>query len=157
MRLTSLPQRSVSPQGALTPAEHAKAARLSREMALYARVSGGTPTPPSRPLRSPGTAEFALAARRDYADLLDLYQAPRLSPSFVVQKWDSLPAPVGAAFDRFRAQHAGKAEIALSTIDGHRSWQAQVSQQGGAQVLLLDAKGTELGRGVARGASVAWR
>lgn len=157
MRLTSLPQRSASPQRALTPAEQAKATRLSREMALYARVLGGTSPAPPKPALTPGTPAFARAARKDYADLLELYQAPRLSPAFVVQKWDSLAVPVQQAFERFRGQHVGRAEIALASLDGHRTYQAQVVQGGGAHVLLLDAKGAELARGAVRGAAVAWR
>lgn len=157
MRLTSLPQRSASPQRSLTPAELAKATRLSREMALFARVTGGTTAAPSKPSLTPGTAAFAQAARKDYADLLELYQAPRLSPSFVVKKWDALPGPVQQAFERFRGQHVGKPELAVSSIDGHRTYQAQVVQGSSAQVLLLDAKGSELARGAVRGAAVAWR
>lgn len=123
-------------------------------MALFTRLQGGATAAPKL---APGTPAFNAAARKDYADLLDLYQAPRLSASFVVQKLETLPGPVGAAFDTFRKQHAGRAEIALSTIDGHLTWQAQVVQPGGAQVLLVDVKGSELARGVVRGAAVTWR
>ena len=123
-------------------------------MALFTRLQGGA-GPTSK--LSPGTPAFTSAARKDYADLLDLHQAPRLPAAFVVQKLETLPAPVSAAFDTFRKLHAGRPEIALSTIDGHRTWQAQVVQNGGAQVLLLDVKGNELARGVVRGAAVAWR
>lgn len=154
MRLSPLPQRTGSTQRALSPADHEKATRLSREMALFTRLQGGA-TPTAR--RSPGTPEFARAAKQDYAELLALHQAPRLPASFVVQQLGTLPAPVGTAFDTFRQQHAGRAEVALSVIDGHRTWQAQVVQKDGAQVLLLDARGHELGRGVARGAAVSWR
>ncbi|MDP3154642.1 MAG: hypothetical protein Q8N23_18330 [Archangium sp.] len=155
MRLSPLLQRTSSPsQRALSPSDHEKATRLSREMALFTRLQGGA-APASK--LAPGTAAFNSAARKDYADLLDLHQAPRLPAAFVVQKLETLPAPVGAAFDAFRNLHAGRAEIALSTIDGHRTWQAQVVQHGGAQVVLLDVKGSELARGVVRGAAVAWR
>ena len=123
-------------------------------MALFTRLQGGA-APASK--LSPGTPAFTLAARKDYADLLDLHQVPRLPSAFVVQNLETLPAPVAAAFDTFRKLHAGRAEIALSTIDGHRTWQAQVVQNGGAQVLLLDVKGNELARGVVRGSAVAWR
>ena len=154
MRLSPLAQRTGSPQR-LSPADHEKATRLSREMALFTRLQGGAT--PARPALNPGTSAFAQAARKDYSDLLALHQAPRLPSAFVVRQLDTLPAPVGAAFDSFRAQHVGQAEVALSTIDGHRTWQAQVVQKGGAQVLLLDGKGSELARGVVRGAAVSWR
>jgi hypothetical protein len=124
-------------------------------MALFTRLQGGATT--ARPALSPDSPAFAQAARKDYADLLALHQGPRLSPAFVVRKLDTLPVAVGAAFDSFRQLHAGHAEVALSTIDGHRTWQAQVVQKGGAQVLLLDARGAELARGVVRGAAVSWR
>ncbi len=123
-------------------------------MALFTRLQGGA-APASK--LAPGTPAFNTAARKDYADLLDLHRGPRLTAAFVVQKLDTLPAPVGAAFDTFRHQHAGRAEIGLSTIDGHRTWQAQVVQNGGAQVMLLDVRGSELARGVVRGAAVTWR
>ena len=123
-------------------------------MALFIRVLGGA----RRTERiAPGTAEFARAARKDYADLLSLHQAPRLPVSFVVQNLGMLPASVLASFDTFRLLHAGRAELALSVIDGHRTWQAQVVQGSGAHVLLLDVKGSELARGVVRGAAVSWR
>lgn len=123
-------------------------------MALFTRVLGGA----SPALRlAPGTPEFARAARTDYAELVSLHQAPQLPGSFVVQKLASLPAPVSAAFDTFRTLHAGRAELALSVIDGHRTWQAQVVEGSGAHVLLIDGKGAELARGVVRGASISWR
>lgn len=158
MRLTPLPQR------ALSPADHAKATKLSREMALFSKLRGGSPKlrggspAPATPKLAPGTPEFSRAAKKDYADLLALYGAPKLPASFVVKKLTTLPAPVSAAYDSFRLMHSGQAQIALSTIDGHRTWQAQVTQIGGsAQVLLIDAKGVELARGAVRGAAVSWR
>lgn len=157
MRLTSVPQRSVSPQRSLSPADQAKAERLSREMALFARLTGGTSVAPVKSALTPGTPAFSIAARKDYADLLELYGAPKLSPSFVVKNPETLPQPVGDAFEAFKRQHAGRAEIALSSIDGHRTWQAQVVSGSNAQVLLVDAKGHELGRGVVQGAAVKWR
>ena len=157
MRLTSVPQRSVSPQRAISPADQAKAERLSREMALYARLAGGTSVAPSKSALTPGTPAFSQAARKDYADLLELYGAPKLSPSFVVKNPETLPQPVLDAFETFKRQHAGRAEIALSSIDGHRTWQAQVVSGSSAQVLLIDAKGQDLGRGVVQGAAVKWR
>jgi hypothetical protein len=156
MRLTPLPQRAATQQRGLSPADHAKATRLSREMALYTKLQGGSAT--SKPKLAPGTPEFARAAKQDYAELVALHGAPKLPASFVVKKLTTLPEPVGAAFDHFRLLHSGQAQIALSTIDGHRTWQAQVTQIGGsAQVLLIDAKGVELARGVVRGAAVSWR
>lgn len=150
MRLTPLLQR------ALSPADHAKATRLSREMALFSKLQGGTAKPASK--LAPGTPEFTHAAKQDYADLVAFQGAAKLPTSFVVKKLTTLPAPVGAAFDHFRLLHSGQAQIALCTIDGHRTWQAQVTQIGGsAQVLLIDAKGVELARGVVRGAAVSWR
>lgn len=157
MRINPPPRRSDPAQRGLTPAEHARAARLSREMALYARVMGGASPVATKAPVTPGSPAFAQAARRDYEDLLALYGGPRLSPAFVVAKWGALPAPVAGAFERFRAAQPGQAEIALSTIDGQRAYQAQVLQPGGAQVLLLDARGLELGRGAVRGAAVVWR
>lgn len=155
LRLSPLLQRTGSPsQRALSPSDHQKATRLSREMALFTRLQGGATAAPKL---APGTPAFSSAAQKDYADLLDLHQAPRLPAAFVVQKLETLPAPVRAAFDTFRKLHGGRAEVALSTIDGHRTWQAQVVQTGGAQVLLLDGKGSELARGVVRGAAVSWR
>lgn len=154
MRLSTLPHRTASSQRALSPADHEKATRLSREMALFTRLQGGA-TP--GPKLVPGTPAFTRAAKRDYGELLALHGAPRLPAAFVVQKLSTLPASVVAAFDTFRQVHAGRAEVALSTIDGHRTWQAQVVQGSGAQVLLLDGKGAELARGVVRGAAVSWR
>lgn len=152
MRLSAPPQR------ALTPSENEKVTRLSREMALFTRLQGGaTPAPKTAPKMAPGTAAFSRAAKQDYADLLELHQAPKLPASFMVESLGTLPKPVGAAFATFRALHAGRAELASSSIDGHRTFQAQVVQQGGAQVLLLDGKGDELARGVVRGAAVSWR
>ena len=134
------------------------AIRLAREMALFSKLQGGASAPPSSPRRSPGTPEFTRAAKQDYADLLAVYGAAKLPASFVVKKLTTLPEPVSAAYDSFRLLHAGDAQIALSTIDGHRTWQAHVTQIGGAaQVLLIDAKGMELARGVVRGAAVSWR
>jgi hypothetical protein len=157
MRLTPVPQRSVGVQRALSAADQAKAERLSREMALYARLTGGTSTAPAKSALTPGTPAFAQAARKDYADLLELYGAPKLSPSFVVKNPETLPQPVLDTFEAFKRQHAGRAEIALSSIDGHRTWQAQVVNGTSAQVLLVDAKGQDLGRGVVQGAAVKWR
>ena len=156
MRLTPLPQRAATQRG-LSPADHAKATRLSREMALFSKLQGGSA--PTTPKRSPGTAEFTKAAKQDYADLLALHGAPKLPTSFVVKSLTALPEPVKAAYDSFRLQHSdGHAQIALSTIDGHRTWQAQVTQIGGAaHVLLIGEKGAELARGVVRGAAVSWR
>jgi hypothetical protein len=155
MRLSALPQRTASSQRALSPADHEKATRLSREMALFTRLQGGAP---ERVRIAPGSAAFVSAAKKDYGELVALHGAPRLPAAFVVQKVSSLPAPVAAAFDTFRQLHAGRAEVAVSAIDGHRTWQAQVVQGGsGAQVLLLDVKGHELARGVVRGAAVSWR
>jgi hypothetical protein len=157
MRVTPPLQRTTTSQ-ALSPADHAKATRLSREMALFTRLQGGSaPAPAAPPKIAPGTPDFAIAAKKDYADVIAMYGAPRLLSSFVVKKLETLPAPVKAAFDSFRLLHGGAAEIALSTIDGHRTWQAQVTQIGGAEVLLIDAKGFELARGVVRGAAVSWR
>lgn len=155
MRLTPLPQRAVS--RGLSPADHQKATRLSREMALFSKLQGGSARTASK--LAPGTPEFTTAAKKDYADLLAMYGAPKLSTSFVVKQLTSLPEPVKAAYDSFRLQHSdGHAQIALSTIDGHRTWQAQVTQIGGAaQVLLIGEKGAELARGVVRGAAVSWR
>ena len=123
-------------------------------MALFTRVLGGASPGPRL---APGTPEFAREARKDYADLVSLHQAPRLPLSFVVQQLASLPAPVSAAFDHFRMLHAGRAELALSVIDGHRTWQAQVVEGSRAHVLLIDGKGSELARGVVRGAAISWR
>lgn len=149
MRLSPLTQRT-----GLTPADHEKATRLSREMALFTRLQGGaTPAPGI----APGTIAFTRAAKQDYADLLALYGAPKLPGSFIVQKLSTLPAPVAASFDAFKQQHAGRAEIAPSAISGHRTWQAQVVTPGSAQVLLLDAKGHELASGVARAGAIVWR
>jgi hypothetical protein len=151
MRLTPLPQR------ALTPADHAKATRLAKEMELFSKLQGGSPASAASKV-APGTPEFTRAAKKDYADLVAMYGAPKLPTSFVVKQLGTLPSPVGAAFDNFRLLHSGQAQIALCTIDGHRTWQAQVTQIGGsAQVLLIDAKGVELARGVVRGAAVSWR
>jgi hypothetical protein len=123
-------------------------------MALITRLQGGA----SRgPRLAPGTAAFVRAARKDYTELVALHRAPRLPASFVVQKLGTLPAPVASAFETFRRLHLGRAELAVSAIDGHRTWQAQVVQVGGAQVLLLDGRGHELARGVVRGAAVTWR
>lgn len=149
LRLSPVTQRT-----ALTPSEHEKATRLSREMALFTRLQGGSSP---RPGLAPGTPAFERAAKRDYADLLALHQAPKLPSSFVVQQLGTLPPGVKAAIDTFKQLHSGRAEVAVSAIDGHRTWQAQVLQQGGAQVLLLDGKGRELGRGLVRGAAVTWR
>lgn len=147
---------SPNTQRALTPADHQKATRLSKEMALFARLQGGATARPEA--LKPGTPAFSSAAKNDYADLVAMYGAPRLLASFVVEKLGTLPAPVKAAFDSFRLAHPGSAQIALSTIDGHRTWQAQVTQIGGAaEVLLIDAKGSELARGVVHGAAVSWR
>ncbi|MDP1828797.1 MAG: hypothetical protein Q8L48_36390 [Archangium sp.] len=155
MRLSTLPQRTATSPRALSQADHEKATRLSREMALFTRLQGGAPAGPKL---APGTPAFSRAAKKDYGDLLALHGAPRLPAAFVVQQLSTLPAPVAVAFDTFRQLHAGRAEVALSTIDGHRTWQAQVVQGGnGAQVLLLDVKGEELARGVVRGAAVSWR
>ena len=78
-----------------------------------------------------------------------------------MQHLSTLPPSVKAALDTFKQLHSGRAEVALSAIDGHRTWQAQVLQQGGAQVLLLDGQGRELGRGLVRvekaSAAVTWR
>ncbi len=156
MRITPSTKRTGNTQRALTPADHEKATRLSKEMALFARLQGGA-TAGAEGLK-PGTPAFTRAAKKYYAELVALHGAPRLPTSFVVQKLATLPAPVSAAFDSFRLAHPGSAQIALSTIDGHRTWQAQVTQIGGAaQVLLIDLKGSELARGVVRGAAVSWR
>jgi hypothetical protein len=163
MRLSTLPQRTATPQRGLTQADHEKATRLSREMALFTRLQGGGPERvrsgelAPRGVMAPGSADFARAAKKDYGELVALHGAPRLPAAFVVQNLGTLPAPVGAAFDTFRKLHAGRAELALSAIDRHRTWQAQVVQGSGAQVLLLDVKGQELARGVVRGAAVSWR
>ena len=149
MRLSPLTQRT-----GLSQADYEKATRLSREMALFTRLQGGA-TP--RPGLSPGTHAFTRAAKRDYAELLVLHGRPRLPVSFVVQKLATLPEPVAASFHAFTAQHAGQAEIAVSAIDGHRTWQAQVVGSSSAQVLLLDVKGRELASGVARADKVCWR
>lgn len=154
MRLSTLPQRTATPQRGLTQADHEKATRLSREMALFTRLQGGAS---ERVRMAPGSADFARAAKKDYGELVALHGAPRLPAAFVVQNLGTLPAPVGAAFDTFRQLHAGRAELALSAIDGHRTWQAQVVQGSGAQVLLLDVKGQALARGVVRGAAISWR
>lgn len=149
MRLSPLTQRT-----GLSQADHEKATRLSREMALFTRLQGGaTPLPGL----SPGTLAFARAAKQDYADLLALHGRPRLPACFVVQKLATLPEPVAASFHAFTALHAGRASIALSAIDGHRTWQAQVVSSSSAQVLLLDTKGRELASGVARADKVCWR
>ncbi len=149
MRLSPLTQRT-----GLSQADHEKATRLSREMALFTRLQGGATAAPGR---SPGTLSFTRAAKQDYADLLALHGKPRLPVSFVVQKLATLPEPVAAAFHTFSLKHAGRAEIALSAIDGHRTWQAQIVSSTSAQVLLLDVKGQELASGVARASTVHWR
>jgi hypothetical protein len=144
----------------LSPAEHAKATRLSREMALFSKLQSGLQggNAPTAAKLAPGTPEFTTAAKKDYADLLEMHGAPKLPTSFVVKQLTSLPEPVKAAYDSFRLLHSGHAQIALSTIDGHRTWQAQVTQIGGAaQVLLIGEKGAELARGVVRGAAISWR
>lgn len=154
MRLSTVPHRTASSQRALSPADHENATRLSKEMALFTRLQGGAPVGPKL---APGSPAFSRAAKQDYGDLVALHGAPRLPAAFVVQKLSTLPAPVLAALDTFRQVHAGRAEVAVSAIDGHRTWQAQVVQGTGAQVLLLDVRGHELARGVVRGASVSWR
>ena len=149
MRLSPLTQRT-----GLTRADHEKATRLSREMALFTRVLGGASPAPGL---SPGSLAFTRAAKQDYADLLALHGAPRLPTSFVVHKLGTLPAPVAASFLAFTQLHAGRAEIAPSVIDGHRTWPAQVVSSASAHVLLLDAQGQELASGLARAGSVTWR
>ena len=146
MRLSPLSQRT-----GLSPADHQKATGLSREMALFTRLQGGAAPSPRV------TPDFARTARQDYADQLALYGRAQLPASFVVQKLSTLPAPVAAAFHDFQQRHPGRAEIAPSPIAGQVTWQAQVVQVGGAQVLLLDQKGHELARGVVRGAAVSWQ
>jgi len=151
MRLSSAPQRANNPQRGLSPADHAKATRLAREMALLSRLQGGVSTPPR------GSTGTAAAAKQDYAELLALHGKAKLPTAFVVQQWSTLPAPVSAAFQAFKQRHLGRAEIAPCAIDRQLTWQAQVVQVGGAQVLLLDGKGHELARGVVRGAAVSWQ
>lgn len=146
MRLSPLSQRT-----GLTLADHQKATRLSKEMSLFTRLQGGA-TPAPR-----GTPDFSRAARQDYADQLALHGRAQLPVAFVVHKLSTLPAPVAAAFDDFKQRHLGRAEIAPSAIAGQVTFQAQVVQVGGAQVLLLDGKGHELARGVVRGAAVTWQ
>jgi hypothetical protein len=123
-------------------------------MALFSKLSAGAGSAPAREQLEPGSSSFAAAARHDYAQLLELYGAPKLTPSFLVK---TPPPAVQAAVDTFVAQHGGVAEVALNAIDGHRTYQVQVSDKVSAQVLLVDARGHELARGVARGASVRWR
>lgn len=154
MRLSPSSQRTGSPQRGLSPADHARATRLSKEMALFTRLQGGAaPVTPT----SPGSAAFARAARQDYAELVSLHGRAQLPVAFLVQKPSTLPAPVAAAFEDFKRRHLGRAEIAPSAIDGQLTWQAQIVQVGGAQVLLLDRQGQALARGVVRGSAVAWQ
>jgi|APLak6261678615_1056124.scaffolds.fasta_scaffold01310_3 hypothetical protein len=146
MRLSSLPQR------AFTPQDRERATSLAKEMALFARLQGGTT--PTRAKLEPGTPAFVATAKREYAELIALHGAPKLPASFLVK--DPPPA-VRRVVDAFSALHQGPAEVALNAIDGHRTYQVQVAARGQAQVLLLDARGTELARGVARGGAVSWR
>lgn len=147
MRLSSLLQRVATPQQQVT--------QLAREMALFSKLSAGAGVAAPRPAIEPGTSTFAATARRDYAETVTMYGAPKLLPSFLVK---TPPPAVQHVVDSFEQLHAGKAEVALNAIDGHRTYQVQISEKNQqAQVLLVDARGHELARGVARGNAVRWR
>ncbi len=152
MRLSPLTQRVQTPQRALSGPEREQVTRLAKEMALFARLQGGV-APTKAPLVA-GSAAFVTAARRDYADLISMHGAPKLPACFLVK---SPPPAVQRVTEAFAAQHGGPAEVALNSIDGERTYQVQVSQRSQAQVLLVDARGHELARGVARGGLVSWR
>lgn len=148
MRFLSLPQR------ALSPADFERATRFSREMALLGKLQRGAGAPSAAPRRLVGTPEFTQAAKADYAELLATHGKPTLPSSFLVK----VPPPgVQTAVDAFERQHRGSAQIALNAIDGQRTYQVQLAQKDAAQVLLVDARGVELARGTARGATVCWR
>lgn len=148
-----------SAQRMVSLATQQKAARLSREMALYIRLLGRVPglaprLPP--PPAAAGRKAFAEAARKDYAELLAFHGTARLPPSFVVKNVSALAPQVSATFGRFAQQHSGRLEVAVSSVGAQSYWQAQMIGAAEVRVLLVDSEGRELGRGMARGAAVSW-
>jgi hypothetical protein len=135
---------------ALTAAQHQHVSRTAKELSLFNRLSGVAPT---RPRLKPGAPEFTAAARRDYELLLRHFGKALLPASFHVRV---LGAQVAGAVAAFAAQHRAPAEVALNTIDGHRTYQVQVGDGARTQVLLLGPRAEELARGVVRGAVVRW-
>ena len=144
MQPSSVDQHMSSTRRALTPAEHAKATRLYREMKLYSRLLGGAPAKPKLTL---GTEAFRQAAQKDYADQLAHYGEARFPASFVVRNLSSLPETVCTALDVFCHEHQGRLEVAHNSVGGQALYQVHVHARDAVWVLLVDAQGSELARG----------
>jgi hypothetical protein len=127
-------------------------AQTAKELALFNRLQGGTE--PKRERIRPGTPQFVTAARYDYEQLVGHFGKAQLPAFFKVK---TPPLELSAAIRAFCAPHGAKAEVALNTIDGSKSYQVQVAAKDRTHVLLLGPRGQELARGEVRGAKVSWR
>ncbi|MFO0598209.1 MAG: hypothetical protein U0228_23095 [Myxococcaceae bacterium] len=135
----------------LTADQFERVQRTARELSLFIKLDGGAPV--SRPRLSPGTPAFTSAARRDYEQLVSHHGGAELPSAFRVRL---TPTTVSTAVRTFATQHRGSPEVALNTIDGHRTYQVQVKTADRTHVLLLGPAGQSLGTGVVRGARVSW-
>lgn len=126
--------------------------QTAKELTLFNRLQPGTE--PRRERIQPGTAQFTGAARYDYEQLVRHYGKAQLPAVF---KLKAVPAELSSAVKAFASQHGGKAEVALNTIDGGKSFQVQVATKDRTHVLLLGPRGQELARGEVRGAKLSWR
>lgn len=128
--------------------------QTAKELTLFNRLQPGTE--PRRERFVPGTAQFTSAARYDYEQLVRHFGKAQLPSVF---KLKAVPAELSSAVKAFAAQLGSKssAEIALNTIDGHKSFQVQVAAKDRTHVLLLGPRAQELARGEVRGEKVSWR
>jgi hypothetical protein len=126
--------------------------RTAKELNLFNRLQPGTE--PTRERLRVGTPQFTSAARYDYEQLVRHFGKAQLPAFFRVKV---VPTELAAPVKAFAAQHVGKAEVALNTIDGQKSFQVQVATSERTHVLLLGPRGQELARGEVRGAKVSWR
>lgn len=122
---------------------------MAREAALYRRLQPELES--VREPLDPSSPAFRETAKREYAAQVATTQS--LPESFRVS---TPPAQVREQVEAFRALHPGRVEVGLNAIDGHRTYQVQIDQGAKSQVLLVDAAGNELGRGVARDGHVSW-
>lgn len=128
-------------------------AQTAKELTLFNRLQAGTE--PTRERIRPGTAQFATAARYDYEQLVRHFGKAQLPAFFKVK---TAPAELSSAIRAFCELHGGaKADVALNTIDGNKSFQVQVAAKDRTHVLLLGPRAQELARGEVRGAKVSWR
>ncbi len=137
--------------GFLSEAEGANASALARQLATFAslHVDKKLTDFKVKPYEKPGSRAWALLARGQYQDALDLFKRPQFGSAWVIPVADA-PPNVRRGIEAMVASHPGELQVAKWLVNGEPVYFAHSKRDTSAQVLIQDGAGHPLGGGVAR-------